>query len=125
MKVAAVVLLALLPTACLDSRERLEPPRVYLKLDETSVAAGGEMSGRVSAADRSGIIYIRAQWLVEGDPAGAKSASASVFEQDTVDFDFGFTVKTGFPSGTRIFIDASARDDQNFEVTASDTVTIR
>ena len=127
MRFAATVLgaLVLLGSGCLDSRERLSPPRIHLKLDDTNVAVGGEMSGRVSAADQSGIVYISAQWLIEGDPAGARSSSASTFDRDTVDYDFRFTVKAGFPSGTKIFITAIARDDQNFEVSTQDTATIR
>ena len=110
---------------CLDTRDRLQPPRVYLYVDETSVAPGGEIFGRVSAADSDGIIYIAAQLVIDGDTARPQRSFAGDFQGDTVDFAFSFTVKHGFPSGTQLFISATVRDEQNFEVTRSDTSLIR
>lgn len=111
--------------ACLDTRERLEPPRIYLKLDGTTVASGGEMSGVVSAYDSEGIIYISAQLEIEGDTSPPKRSVVSSIHQDTVDFAFGFTVKSGFPSGTRLFVTGTVVDDQNFQVSRTDTSFIR
>lgn len=125
MRLALVAVLTLIAASCLDSRDRLVPPRVYLRLDDTGVAAGGEMSGRLSAADERSITYVKAELEIAGDTAKPLVASASVFNRDTVDFDFRFTVKTGFPAGTKIFVTAFAIDDQNFEVSVTDTLLMR
>ena len=111
--------------ACLEGRERLQPPRVYLRLNDTGVIPGGQLFGRVSGYDASGIVYVNAVLRIEGDTGRARSASASGFEADTVDFDFNLEVKTGFPPGTRLFVNATVRDDENFEVTVEDTSVIR
>ncbi len=117
--------LALTVAGCLDSRDRLEPPRIYLRLDPTAVAPGGQITGVVSAADASGITYIRAQLAIEGDTARPQSTFAGDFQQDTVEYAFGFTVPSRLASGTRLFITGTVRDDQNFEVTTTDTTAVR
>ncbi len=117
--------LVLAVAGCLDSRDRLEPPRIYLRLDPTTVAPGGQLSGVVSAADASGVVYIRAQLAIEGDTARPLSTFAGDFEQDTVDYAFRFTIPSRVPRGTRLFITGTVRDDQNFEVTTKDTTVVR
>jgi hypothetical protein len=121
----AFALALLLLAGCLDSRERLDPPRIYLKLNDTDVASGGEMSGVVSAYDTQGIVYVSAELKIDGDPEPPKRSYVSSIDQDTVDYSFGFTVKSGFPSGTRLFITAIVVDEQNFQVSRTDTAFIR
>lgn len=126
MRKLLVVLLPLFAaSSCLDGRERLQPPRVYLRLNDTGVIPGGQLFGRVSGYDASGIVYVNALLRIDGDTGRAKSASASGFESDTVDFDFILDVKTGFPPGTRLFVSATMHDDENFQVTVVDTSVIR
>jgi len=125
MRRLVVVLLSLMLASCLDSRDRLEPPRIYLRLDPTTVAPGGQISGVVSAADASGITYIRAQLAIEGDTARPLSTFAGDFQQDTVEYAFRFTVPSRVTRGTRLFITGTVRDDQNFEVTTTATTVVR
>lgn len=125
MRRLVVVLLSLMLASCLDSRDRLEPPRIYLRLDPTTVAPGGQISGVVSAADAGAIVYIRAQLVAEGDTARPLSRFAGDIQQDTVDYEFSFTIPSRLTRGTRLFITGTVRDDQNFEVTTADTVNIR
>jgi hypothetical protein len=121
-----ILLVALLASGCLDSRERLDPPRLYLRVDETSVAPGGEIFGTVSAADAHGIIYIAAQLEIQDDSLNRpQRAVRNDIQQDTIDFAFSFTVPSGLPSGRRLVVTATAIDDQGFEVSRSDTSFIR
>lgn len=124
-KLFAVFLPLVGAVSCLDGRERLQPPRVYLNLRDTSILPGERLYGRVSGYDASGIVYVNAQLAIEGDTARPQSSSASGFEADTVDYNFNFPVKAGLAPGTRLFVSATVRDDENFEVTIADTSVIR
>lgn len=119
--VSGVVLLA----ACIDSRERLSPPNVTLSVADRTVLPGGNVTGTISASDASGIIYVAAQIRIQGDTADPRRSVAQPAETDTIQYNFILRVRTGFPAGTPIYVTATVIDDQNFEVTKEDTITIR
>lgn len=115
----------LLSAACIQDRERLEPPRVSLALADQTVQAGGDVFGTISAADASGIIYVSAQIRIEGDSLSPRRSFANPPESDTIQYSFRLTVRPGFPAGTPIYVTATVIDDQNFEVVKEDTISIR
>lgn len=117
----AVVLLA----GCIEDRDRLAPPRVYLDLESQTVPAGSDVVGIISAADASGIIFVSAKIRIEGDTEDPRQTFATSRGSDTVQFAFRLQTRTGFPSGTPVYVTATVEDDQSFLVTKEDTITIR
>jgi len=115
----------LLLAACIQDRERLEPPRVTLELADQTVLPGGDVFGTISAADASGIIYVAAQIRIAGDTLSPRRTFANPPELDTIQYSFRLTVRSGFPAGTPIYVTATVIDDQNFEVVKEDTISIR
>ena len=125
MKRALVVLVLMVTAACIEDRDRLSPPRVTLELESQTVPAGNDVVGTISAADASGIVYVSAQIRIQGDLAEPRRTYATSPGSDTVQFVFHLQARTGFPSGTPIYVTATVEDDQNFVVTKEDTITIR
>lgn len=115
----------LVVAACIQDRERLEPPRVTLSLADQTVLPGGSVFGTISAADKSGIIYVRAEIRIAGDTGQPKGTSANPPSPDTIQYNFNLPVKTGFPPGTPVYVTAKVIDDQNFLVIREDTISIR
>lgn len=125
MRRQLIVFALLFSAACIQDRDRLVPPRVTLTLADQTVLGGGDVFGTVSAADESGIIYVRAQIRIEGDPQPPRFAVSNAFEADTIQYNFRLEVRTGFPTGTPIYVTATVIDDQNFAVIREDTIAIR
>jgi hypothetical protein len=125
MKRLVLFLACLAGVACLQDRERLEPPRVTLKLADQTVLPGGDVLGTISAADASGIVYVHAEIRIAGDSGRPQGTSATSDSRDTIQYTFSLPVRTGFPSGTPIYVTASVMDNQNFVVTKEDTIAIR
>ena len=123
-RLLSVVGLALL-LGCLDSRERLAPPKVTLSVTDQTVLPGGQVLGTISASDASGIIYVAAQIRIEGDTLAPRRAFENPPESDTIQYNFSLTVRSGFSAGTAIYVSATVIDDQNFEVVKEDTIFIR
>lgn len=125
MKRLVIFLAAIACAACLQDRERLEPPRVTLALADQTVLPGGSVVGTISAADRSGIVYVSVSVAIAGDTARPERAAATSDARDTIQYNFSLPVRTGFPPGTPIYVTASVMDNQNFLVSKEDTITMR
>lgn len=124
--IAALGPAALLPVAgCLESRERLDAPRVRLELAEATVAAGTDLRGVISAADMSGIVYVSASLIVDDDADSRKSDRLDYIDADTVDFAFNLPVASDAPRGARIIVTATVIDNQLFTVSVEDTAHVR
>ena len=111
--------------ACMEDRVRLSPPRVTLIVTQTTVPAGSSVSGTISAGDESGIVYVGIRVRIEGDTEDPDGGFWNVPGSDTIHYAFSIPIKTGFPSGTPIYVTATVQDDENFVVTREDTIAVR
>ena len=123
----AVGLTGLLAT-CAADRERLDVPRLKLTVEQTAVARGGEIVGRVTATDASGLQYLRV-WALTGDSIMSRFPSGegqgTLYGDDSVTYDFRLKVTCKAPEGSPIEIQARTIDNQGFDVSRFDTVTAR
>ncbi len=113
---------------CAADRERLDVPRLKLTVEQTSVLRGGEIVGRVTATDGSGLQYLRVWALTDTTimsryPTG--DGGGTLFGDDSVTYDFRLKVTCSAPEGSPVEIQARALDNQGFDVSRFDTVTAR
>lgn len=108
--------------ACYRPRERPDTPVVTIYLDDTTVTAGGFISGRAIATDRSGVTYLSV----------SDSAGDSLFRQkvdylhaDSVELDFLLHVTSNAALNSPVLVRATAIDDQLFTVTVDTTAWVR
>lgn len=123
----AVGVTGLLAT-CAADRERLDVPRLKLTIEQTAVLRGGEIVGRVTATDGSGLQYLRV-WAISDTtimsrfPVG--EGQGTLFGDDSVTYDFRLKVTCAAPEGSPVEIQARTLDNQGFDVSRFDTVTAR
>lgn len=118
--VAAAAAVAL--SACLEARVRLDVPRVSLVLDDSIVAPGGVVRGTASATDRTGIIF----FVVTASTTDSTSRTQlNRIAADSVGIDFELRISSVATPDSPVSIRALARDNQDFEVSITDTVFVR
>ena len=120
-----IVVAGIAALGCTEPRDRLDAPRVTLDLDQTSVAAGEYLTGHVHAADRTGVTYVAAELMVNGDSATRKRSRANYIAADSVVFAFALFVASSSVPGSRVVVQATAIDNQLFTVTVEDTIYVR
>ena len=107
---------------CLRERDRLDVPRVMLILDDSVVAAGDTVRGQAWAVDETGIIFFQVSAETRDSVAVDRRNRISA---DSVTIDFALPVSSRALPDEAVVIIAVARDDQEFEVSATDTVYVR
>jgi hypothetical protein len=107
---------------CFSERERLDAPRVTLALDDTLVFPGGDVSGIMTAADASGIIFIAVR--AETKDSAFRQRIDRIGE-DSIEFAFRVHVSRAAEPGDTVLVEATAIDDQFFEITVIDTAYVR
>ncbi len=119
---AAAALAGALIAGCLSRRDRLDVPRVTLVVDDSIVAPGGTVHGRAIVTDESGIIFFSVTVFTADSAARTQLNRVA---SDSIDLEFALRVaSTAEPDGV-VSVRALARDNQDFEVTATDTVYVR
>jgi hypothetical protein len=106
----------------LKERARLDAPSVSLALQSTTVEPGGTVRGMAWAKDQSGIIF----FLVTASTADSTSrVQLNRVAADSVGIDFELKVSSRAAADSPVTIRALARDNQDFEVSITDTVFVR
>lgn len=108
--------------ACLQERSRLDIPRVTLVLEDSIVAPGGVLRGHAYAVDRSGIIFFQVTAATADSTSGERLNRISA---DSVMIEFDLPVSSDALADEPVTVIAVARDDQDFEVSVTDTVFVR
>ena len=114
----AVVILS----GCLRERDRLDVPRVTLELEDSIVFAGYTVRGRAWAVDGTGLIFFQVTAETSDSISGDRRSRISV---DSVLIEFALPVSGQAQVDERVIIEALARDNQEFEITATDTIYVR
>ena len=122
IRALSAALLCVVAAGCLRERDRLDVPRVTLVVDDSIVAAGDTVRGRAWALDGTGIIFF--QVTVETTDSVAIDRRNRI-SADSVMIEFALPVSSRAPLDERVVITALARDDQEFEISATDTVFVR
>jgi len=107
---------------CLRERDRLDVPRVMLEVQEPTVAAGDSVRGRAWALDGTGIIFFQVTVETADSIAGDRRNRIGA---DSVMIEFVLPVSSRATVDERVIVKAVARDNQEFEITAVDTVYVR
>ena len=108
--------------ACVQERERLDPPRVTLELGEQQTTPGGTITGTVTAVDRSGGIILVSVTAQAGDSTFRQRQD--FIGEDSTTLIFGLHVASNAPDSAEIIVRATAIDEQNFVVIAEDTAVV-
>jgi hypothetical protein len=116
------MLLVLAAAGCLNERDRLDVPRLTLVLDNTTVAPGGMVRGSAIAVDGTGIIFLQVT-VTTADSAAAHRLNR--ISADSVRLDFALPISSLADGDEVVSVTAIARDDQDFEVTATETAVVR
>jgi hypothetical protein len=119
---AAALLGVVVILGCLSRRERLDVPRVTLLVDDSVVAPGGTVLGRANVTDESGLIFVSVT-VFTADSAARTQVNRIAAE--TVDLEFALGVSSAAVPDEVVSVRALARDNQDFEVTVTDTVFVR
>ncbi len=122
IRVLAVLLAAIALAGCLRERDRLDVPRVTLVIDDSIVVAGDTVRGRAWAVDGTGIIFF--QVTVETADSIARDRRNRIAE-DSIMIEFSLPVASTAPIDAAVVISAVARDNQEFEVSVTDTIYVR
>ena len=118
--VAAV--LAVAAVGCLRERDRLDVPRITLVLDDSIVVPGDSIRGYAYALDGTGIIYLQVT-ATTGDSSSSRRLNR--VSADSVKLDFALRVPGDAVGDAAVSVRAFARDNQDFEVSVTDTVFVR
>ena len=121
-RIPALLLVCFAVAGCLRERDRLDVPSVTLVVDDSVVAAGDTVRGRAWAVDGTGIILFQVT-LETADSAAFDRRNR--ISADSVMIEFALPVSSRALLNERVIITAFARDDQEFEVSATDTVYVR
>jgi len=121
-RILTSILLAAATVGCLRERDRLDLPRVTLVLDDSTVAPGDSVRGYAYAVDRTGIIFLQVT-ATAGDSSSSKRLNR--VSADSVKIDFALRVPGDAAGDAPVSVRAFARDNQDFEVTVTDTVFVR
>jgi hypothetical protein len=109
-------------TACLQERSRLDTPRITLVLEDSIVVPGGVLRGHTFAVDRSGIIFFQVTASTADSTSGERLNRISA---DSVLIEFELPISSTALADEPVVVIALARDDQDFEVSVTDTVYVR
>ena len=93
-----------------------------LVLEDSIVAAGDTVRGRAWAVDRTGIIFF--QVSVETTDSTALDRRNRI-SADSITIDFALPVSSRAALDEAVIVTAVARDDQEFQVSTTDTVFVR
>ena len=107
---------------CLRERDRLDVPRVMLEVQEPTVAAGDSVRGRAWAVDGTGIIFFQVTVETADSIAGDRRNRIGA---DSVMIEFVLPVSSRATVDERVIVTAVARDNQEFQISAVDTVYVR
>ena len=119
---ATAVVAGAVIAGCLSRRDRLDVPQVTLVVDDSIVAPGGSVRGRARVTDESGIIYVSVT-VFTADSAARTQLNR--IASDSVELEFALRVASTAAPDAIVSVRALARDNQDFEVTATDTVYVR
>jgi hypothetical protein len=109
--------------ACGEDRERLDVPRVYLQLEERTVAPGDTVRGRIFGADSyGGVVRLAARICID---SGFPTARLGYDRADSVSFRFLLPVPASTPQNALVIVEGQVNDDQNFLVSVFDTIVAR
>ena len=122
MRAPMAVPLLLALAACVGERERLDVPRVTLTVDDTATAAGGQITGRVAAADASGLIFLGVYACTRDSTYRRRQ---DFIRADTASFPFALRVAGVTPANAPVRVYAVAIDNQNFTADTSATLYVR
>jgi hypothetical protein len=117
-----VVGITAMSVGCFDRRGRLDVPRISLVVDDSIVAPGGTVRGRAWAVDESGIIFLLVTVFTADSAARTQLNRVAA---DSVDLAFALPVASDSPADAVVSVRALARDNQDFEVSVTDTVFVR
>ena len=116
-------LVALAVLACGEDRERLDVPRLYLELDQTEIAPGDTVRGRIAGADDfGGVVRLAVRLCID---SGFDAAFLRGIREDSVGFRFRLPVPASTPENALVIVEAQVNDDQNFFVSLQDTIVAR
>ena len=116
------IVLTVAAAGCLHERDRLDVPRITLVLDDSIVAPGDSVRGYAYALDGTGIIYLQVT-ATTGDSSSTKRLNR--VSRDSVQIDFALRVPGNALGDAPVSVRAFARDNQDFEVSFTDTVFVR
>jgi hypothetical protein len=133
---------ALIGSGCFEERARYDVPRLKIAINDTIVEAGKLFSVHLIAADQSGIIYLAIEARSKRDPAQFATSLDDIFrKQDTVyisqipslslisadslERDISLRISDIAVPGSWVIVKAVTLDNQNFQVTALDSVRVK
>lgn len=109
--------------ACDDERERLDVPRVGFVLEDTVVAPGDSVRGRIYGGDtHGGIVRLAARICID---SGFLTARLNYDRADTANFRFLLPVPASTAENMLVIVEGQVNDDQDFFVTTQDTIVAR
>ena len=109
--------------ACSDERDRLDVPRVTIEVDDSVVAPGGSVLGRISGGDTfGGIVRLAAHICID---SGFQTARLNYDGVDTASFRFQLPVPASTPENMLVIVEGQVNDEQEFFVTTQDTIVAR
>jgi hypothetical protein len=109
--------------ACDDERERLDVPRVRFELEDTVVAPGDSVRGRIHGGDtHGGIVRLAVRICID---SGFLTARLNYDRADTANFRFLLPVPASTPENMLVIVEGQVNDDQDFFVTTQDTIVAR
>ncbi len=103
--------------ACLEARERPEPPRLTLSLDRTAVRSPDTLTGDLQVEDSDGIDSV---WLTVDASTLAQDASL----ERAYGARFRLPIQAGHAPGDRLVVSLRARDVPGLSHTVVDSVTV-
>jgi hypothetical protein len=121
-RAVAIIIGLCASSGCLKERARLDVPSVSLTIETTSVEPGGTVRGVAWAKDQSGIIFFL---VTASTPDSTSRVQLNRVAADSVGIDFELKVFSRAAADTPVSIRALARDNQDFEVSITDTVFVR
>ena len=120
---APAMVLAL--ATCSEPRERLDVPRLVLKVDQSQIRRGGDITGEVTATDASGLQFLRV-WALSGDSVMSRfpvgDGQGTLYGEDSVSYRFNLRVSCVAADNSPVQIQARTFDNQGFDVIRYDTV---
>lgn len=118
----AAAVLAVAASGCLRERDRLDVPRITLVLSDSIVAPGDSVRGYAYAVDGTGIIFLQVTATTR-DSSSTKRLNR--ISADSAKIDFALRVPADAVGDEPVSVEAFARDNQDFEVSVTDTVFVR
>ena len=121
-RLLTAAVLTVTAVGCLRERDRLDVPRITLVLDDAFVAPGDSVRGYAYALDDTGIIYLQVT-ATTGDSSSSKRLNR--ISADSAKIEFALRVPGDAVGDEPVSVRAFARDNQDFEVSVTDTVYVR